>query len=448
MKIIVFFLVLAGFSFGAEALSLDRAIQKVKENNTEISIAKLDEAIKSLESDAALGASFGRLDLEQYAMRSNDALNVFGYKLTSREASFADFGFKQFDSTNPNVTSIIPDDLNYPQARNLFQTRITYSLPIYTGGKLEQYRKITQAMKHLSTLSREELALQKIYEVKKTFFNLSLVKTYLSDLAIIEKNVKRLEKTTQAMMEEGYAKKVDLLEVQARLADVERLISQAKANQGLLFHYLSFLVNEPVHEISGSYENVAEFTMDSDAMLSHSLQIKKAEQGVEVSKMNVDLQQSAFLPQVGAFAQYGSSDDKFLNDFSKHDGYTVGLQMKWNLFNGGVDKANYEKARVENLKATQELQLAQQGIRLRINQLITQMKSYEYEMQSLKKEVELAHLIYENYSGRYEQKLASMNDVMVKQSEELRVVMKLKEVQNARNDIIFELEKIAAKENQ
>lgn len=448
MKIVLSFLILMSFSFGAEVLNLEQAIQKVKDNNQEITIAKLDEEVKALEHQAAVGESFGKLDLQHNALRSNDALNVFGFKLQSREASFADFGFKQFDSTNPNVTSIIPDDLNYPQARNIFQTNVTYSLPIYTGGKLEQFRKITEALHHLSTLSREELTFQKIYEVKKTFFNIALIKTHLRDLAVIEHNVKRLEKTTNAMIEEGYAKKVDLLEVQARLADVERLISQAKANQGLLLHYLSFLLNERVDDISGSYDNVSEFTMDSDSMLSRSLQIKKAEQGLEVSKMNVALQESAFLPQLGAFAQYGSSDDKFMNDFSQHDAYTVGLQMKWNLFNGGVDKANWEKARVENLKATQELQLAQKGLILRINQLQTQMKSYEYEMRSLKREVELAHLIYENYSGRYEQKLASMNDVMMKQSEELRVVLKLKEVQNARNDIIFELEKIAAKENQ
>jgi len=94
------------------------------------------------------------------------------------------------------------------------------------------------------------------------------------------------------------------------------------------------------------------------------------------------------------------------------------------------------------------LQLAQKSMALHVKQLQTQMQSHEYEIASLKKEVEVAHLIYENYAGRYEQKLVSINDVMMKQSEELRIVLKLKEVQNARNDIIFELEKIAAKETK
>ena len=166
MKIMLFFLTLISMSFGAQTLTLEQAIQKVKENNQEISIAKLDEEIKALEHQAALGESFGRLDFEQYALRSNDALNVFGYKLQSREASFADFGFSASKFQNFDASEQ-PNDLNYPRARNLFQTRVTYSLPIYTGGKLEQFRKITEALKQLSTLSREELMLQKIYEDKK-----------------------------------------------------------------------------------------------------------------------------------------------------------------------------------------------------------------------------------------------------------------------------------------
>jgi outer membrane protein TolC len=116
--------------------------------------------------------------------------------------------------------------------------------------------------------------------------------------------------------------------------------------------------------------------------------------------------------------------------------------VKWNLFNGGIDKANIEKARVENLKVAQQVALAQKGIALKVDQLRTEIKSYEFEVKSLQKEVELSRAIYENYLGRYGEKLLSINDVIVKQSEEIAKVLKLKKVQNSRNDKLFELEKI------
>ena len=445
MKILLASLLTLTLSFAQDGLSLENAIIKVKANNQEITIAKFDEQIKTLEHQAAVGQNYGSVDLSQSAVRSNDALSIFGFKLQSREATFADFGFKQFNGSNYNTT---PADLNNPQDRNHFQTKIEYTLPLYTGGKLEQYGKITKALQEMSTLDRETQTLQKIYELKKSFFAITLLDSYLYNLHIIASNTSKLEATTEAMMKEGYVKKVDLLEVQSKRADIERLIAQADANKELLYYFISFLVNEPIFAIKGSYEDAA-FEWEHDEKIAlDNIDIKKAEKGVEISKMNIALQESTFLPQVGAFANYGSSDDKYMNDFSKNEAYTVGLQVKWNIFNGGSDKNNLEKARVENLKASQQLALAKSSIALQIKQIQTQIKSHEYEMKSLKKEVELAHLIYENYAGRYAEKIASINDVMIKQSEELSKVLRLKEVQNARNEKIFELQKLANKEIQ
>jgi outer membrane protein len=445
MRFIFLFVLTIELCFAEGGLSLEDAIQKVKEHNSEIVIAHFDERIKTLEHQAALGAHYGSLELSQTALRSNDALSIFGYKLQSREATFADFGFKQFSGSNYYAT---PNDLNNPSDRNHFQTKIEYTLPLYTGGKIEQYGKITQALHAMSSLDRQALTLQKIYELKKSFFAISLLDTYLYNLHLIASNTAKLEAKTAAMLNEGYVKKVDLLEVQSKQADVERLIHQAEANRELLYAFVSFLVDEPVSRIGGNYEEVELFQSSDERILDDNLEIKKAEQGVEISKMNIALQQSAFLPQVGAFANYGSSDDTYMNDFAKNDAYTVGLQVKWNLFNGGSDKNNLEKARVENLKASQQLVLAKKQIALHVKQIQTQIHNDEYEITSLKKEVELSHLIYENYAGRYEQKLVSINDVLTKQSEELTKVLRLKEVQNARNEKIFELQKLASKEVQ
>lgn len=448
MKISLLLLFVITHFYAQESISLAQAIQKVKTNNIEINIAKFDETIKALEHTVAVGQNYGSLDIKHIATRSNDAGNIFGYKLQSREATFGDFGFSQFNQANPNILHVTPSDLNYPKDRNLFQTQLEYTIPLYTGGKLEQYSNITKALGQLSSLEKEQLVLQKIYEVKKSFYNIALLDSFIYNLKRIGVNVAKLESMTQEMIKEGYAKKVDLLEVEAKASDIERLIQQSSANRALLYHFLSFLLNEPVVSISGVEEDALHVSKEVDAILEHNLDIQKAQKGLEISQMNIALQESAYLPTVGAFAQYGSSDDKPFNDFAKHEAYTVGMQVKWNLFNGGIDKNNVEKARVENLKASQQLLLAQKGMVLHVKQIQTQMQSQEFEIQSLKKEVELARAIYENYLGRYGEKLVSMNDVVIKQSEEIAKVLKLKEMQNSRNEKIFELEKLASGEMQ
>ena len=53
----------------------------LKQNNLELKISKFTEQMKAYEAKAAQGQNYGKLDLSLSGMRSNDAGNVFGFKL-------------------------------------------------------------------------------------------------------------------------------------------------------------------------------------------------------------------------------------------------------------------------------------------------------------------------------------------------------------------------------
>jgi outer membrane protein len=426
-----------------DGLTLEMALQKVRQNNLEIFAATLDEEIASLEHEIAKNSSFGSLDLTQNALRSNDALSVFGFKLQSREATFGDFGFSPSVPLNPSTQ---PIDLNYPQARNHFQTTLAYTVPLYSGGQMQAYETITRSLKVLKTLEKEQLQAQKIFEVKKSFYTLSLLSKHLEQLRLIDENVVKIEQLTTALHHEGYAKKIDILEVRVRKSDIERLIHQAQSNQKILLHFLSFLLNEKVTAIALVEEDVMMVNSSEKELLTRNHDIQKAYRGVEISQAQMAMAQGAFLPKVGAFAQYGSSDNQFLNDFSEKDSYTLGLQLTWNLFRAGSDKVGLEKARVAFLKAKTHLSLAEQATFLKWERMVTQIEQESYEIEHLKKEYELSHAIYENYVQRYAEKLVSIHDVLMKQSDAIGKLLKLREAQNSRNEKIFELETLITKE--
>jgi len=77
-----------------------------------------------------------------------------------------------------------------------------------------------------------------------------------------------------------------------------------------------------------------------------NLDIRKAKLGLHITENAVTLEKSRYLPEVGAFAEYGSADNGLWNDFTQKDAYTVGMQVKWNLFNGGSDAAKLEQAKI------------------------------------------------------------------------------------------------------
>jgi len=445
-------------------LSLLQAIDMLKKENLELKIAKFNAQMKKLEAEAVEGMNYGQASLTLNAMRSNDAGNVFGFKLQSREATFADFGFSDFMGAigqgamqaNGNfgaftqgllhngdqILNIAPDDLNYPDARNHFMTKLSYMLPLYTGGKLTEYGRISNMMYEMSQLDSKKLLNVKIYETKKAFYDISLVENYIYNLRKIIKNITTLENVVRTMQKEGYAQEIDLLEVQARKAEAESMYNQAKLNRELAYQFLSFLLNHDVESIKKVHDVAPMPSVSRTALEANNLDIQKAKLGLQISEHAVELEKSRFLPEVGAFAEYGSADNSLWNDFTDKDFYTVGVQLSWNIFNGGVDQKNMEKAKVNYLKTRDQVELARKGIALKAKKLRTEILSADADIRSYQKQLRFARKVYQNYKTRYKEGLVSISDVLIKQSKELEMLLKLLAAKNKRNTKVFELDSI------
>ena len=424
-------------------IRLNDAIMMLKTQNLEIKSASLDIKSAYADLDKTQGMNWGKLDFTQNFSRSDDAGNVFGFKLTSREATFGDFGFSEFDGTNPNILNVQPNDLNYPDSRNFFQTKLTYKLPIFTGFKLSSYEKIMKVMTKIKSLKKDQVIHEKIYQLRKSFYDMALLRESTKHLKKILSNIETLENTTKSMIDVGYAKKVDLLEVQAKKGNVERLISQMQSNQKLLLHLISFLLNQKVDDITTPTQHIKMPSITNDMILKNNLDIKQATQGLEVRKNMLKVSKSAYYPMAGAFGELSTADDSFLSDIDKHKSYTVGARITWNIFNGGSDSAEIQKSKIQYMKMQTQVQLAKKGIALKVEKIRTEIETVDYEIASLEKELALADAIYENYEGRYKEKLTSMSDVIIKQSEQIQKILELQIANNKRNERIFALEKIS-----
>lgn len=431
-------------------LSLPAALEILETNNLEIKTTALDVQSAQNDTSMAKGYNFGSLELSQSAMRSNDAGNAFGFKLSSRQASFNDFGFDEFlgqmSGLPGNAQQLLatqPKKLNYPDYQNYYQTKLTYMVPLFVGGKLSAYSDIAQKMEQIKKLDAEQMKTEKRYELRKSYYDMALLQSSIDHMKTIHKNIATLERTTQMMVQEGYAKKVDLLEVEAKKANVERSLTEMEANKKLLYHYLSFLLNTPVTEIELPANDYPASSISENDVLTNNTDLKKASQGLEIRDRMVDVAYAPFLPQVGAFAEASSADDTFLGNFNDHKAYTVGAKLSWNLFNGGVDKNALEKARIEKLKTATQVELAKKGITLQYDKIRTEIESLNAQVNSLEKELKLADQIYQNYESRYHEHLASMSDVIIKQSQQIEKILNLQMVKNQRNERIFALEKLS-----
>lgn len=449
---IISFLLLKSFLLNAsESITLDNAIDILKSQNLEIKAAEFDiqSAVEDAKSTSA--SHYGKLEFIQDFVRSDDAGNVFGFKLSSREADFGDFGFSDFLNPPAGTTDILkvqPHDLNYPGSRNYFQSKLKYELPLFTGFKISSYEDIMKSVTKIKKLEKSQIVNEKIYETRKSFYDMALLEESMKNLNVILKNINTLEEMTYEMIEVGYAKKVDLLEVKAKKGNVERLISQMESNKELLYHYISFLLNQKVTSIKTPPLEIKTPSISNSDIINNNLDIQKANTGLAIKESMIGVSKSSYYPMVGAFAEVATADDTFLGDASDHKSYTVGARLTWSIFNGGADSANVEKSRLDFLKTKTEVALANSGIELQTQKIRTEIQSYNNDIESLKKELVLADEIYKNYEARYREKLSSMSDVIIKQSEQIEKILQLQQTMNKRNERVFALEKLANGENR
>ena len=468
-KLILLVLMVPFLYAGLEDLSLDEALRLLKKNNSQIKIAKLQERIAKFDTKIAKSYNYGTLGVELNGLRSNDAGNVFGFKLQSREATFRDFGFSDFLGGvgqalqmangdfntfsqlmgNPQLQNMLldtaPKDLNYPKARNHFLTKLQYKVPLFTGFKLSMYEKISKSMEKMKHLETKKVYNEMVYQTKKTFYDITLVENYIENLEILKSNMDKLENIIENFKAEGYAKDTDVLEVQAKKEEVLSYLNQARLNRDLAYQYLSFLIGVDVESIRHVSEIAPLPRTPTKELVKKALDLKRAKLGREISAMNVKLQKSDFLPVVGAFGEYGSADNMIFNDFFDKDFYTFGAQLKWNIFEGGKTSAKVQKAKIEELKVSEQVSLAKRGLALKINQIKTAVRSKDYDIRAQSKQYELAKKIYEMYEERYKVGLEKISNVLIKHSEEIQVLLKQLKTKTERNEKVFELEKLLDK---
>jgi len=467
LRLLTFIMVVATMTLnaGVNRLTLNSALDMLESSNLEVQVAKYNETMKFYDIAKVKAKNFGKLDITVTALRSNDAGNAFGFKVQSREASFADFGFADFmgaigqgaqaaqgdfgkfsqglGMAGPSILAIKPKALNYPSAVNHFITKFSYQVPLYTGGMLNNYEKITTKLYQLSKIDTQKVLSLKKYELKKSFYDVSLVNNYIANLSDIKRNISKLKNVIKEMQKEGYAVETDYLEVDAKLAEVDAMLDEAKLNKELALHFISFILNTKVSSIVPPASAPVMPRVTKDIVEAKSLDIAKARLGRSITKNAIEVEKAKFKPTVGAFAEYGYADHKLIPDsISKKDFYTVGVQAKMNLFNGGADKAALEKAKTNYLKVSTQVILAKKGMWLKASKLKSEIKSLSSQVRSYQKQYRFSEKVYATYKAKYKEGVASITDVLIKQSKEIEMLLKLLQVKNKKNAKILELQNL------
>ncbi|MDP3126447.1 MAG: TolC family protein [Thiobacillus sp.] len=349
----------------AETLDFAQAVQRALTQNPDIVVAGTQIRQAQATVRQSEGARMPKLTASLNVTRTDDALNAFGIKLSQRNATFNDFGAAEFNPANPSVLSVAPQDLNHPGWVNNFNTRLEAQLPLYSGGMIEGYAE--QAKAHLRAARQGDVMArqQVIFDVLRAYEGVHAARAYRDVATQGRLAAENHVKTVNSLFKGGVAVKSDLLTAQVHLEDVKVQQAQAENAVQQALDQLHLLLGMPLAaplDVAGSVE----VPPLEGKLADHQDDALRSNPGLAVLRGQLDAAQAAVkvaragkYPQAGLMARFDTNDPN--PGFEAHS-YTVGGQLSWQLFDGGVNNAAIQRAQASRDELAARLNKAENGV--------------------------------------------------------------------------------------
>jgi outer membrane protein TolC len=434
-KILVGGVLLPAFMF-ANSISFSEALDKTLQNNKELKAKKL--AIKKAKQEVILadGYNYGQVTVSESIARTNNPMHVFGMKLGSREATFGDFGFSEFltplgtaiygasqGQAPSDMSSLLqtqPDDLNNPDARNNFETKVTYEVPLFTGFKLTNAKTMAKLQVRANEVKYLHDEKQLGLEVLKAYNGAVAAKYFIKATQNAKEATKSFVEFASQMYAEGLVTQIEVKQAQVYDLGVDAKIKEAQNQYKLALAYLRFLTDEP------NITDVKEFktmTFESDDL--NVLQTSAIEQrddyqwmqlNVKTLQTKVKFDSAAKYPMIGAKLEYGFNDDELNNINSDKDYYVAGVGLEYKLFDGYQTSVAVQKAKIEHQKVLHYLEYMKNGIKLQVEKNYLTLHAKEDVLEQKVKAKDLADEVLKQSKEMYKNSLINMTNLLQQQA--------------------------------
>lgn len=262
--------------------------------------------------------------------------------------------------------------------RNLYAGTATLTQPIFMGGKIIAYNKITKYAEQLAESQHATGMQDLILNTDQAYWQvISLVnKRKLAESFL--KLVKQLDQDVSQMVKEGVATKADELSVKVKVNEAEITLTQVENGLSLSKMVLCQLCGIPLNsDIRLADEDIqnlpipdnrTEFNVNT--ALSNREEIKSLELAEKIYRQKINVTRSEFLPSVGLTANYTFTNPSLVNGFeNKFRGFWgVGVVVKIPVFHWGEGIYKVKAARAEANIARYQLDDAKEKIELQVSQ--------------------------------------------------------------------------------
>lgn len=415
MKKTLFFLTLVCCSLIARSqsvLSLDSCRALALRNNKELAMTQVKIDQSDWNRKAARTNYYPKISLTAGYMRTGDefsllskdqksALNNLG---TNAAGSIAEVA-QQIVTKHPELLPFVQDFSAYlphlsqagngigqritdafrTDTRNMTAGMILLTQPIYMGGKIRAYDRITRHQQQLAEQENRKNVQQVQLDVENAYWQIVSLANKRR-LAIGYRDLlARLDSNVVKMIAEGVATRSDGLSISVKLNEAEMTLT--KVEDGLTLSRMllcqicglpldsQFLLADEAREDLPVVES--DITADVQTAYASRPELSQLETAQQIYDEKVKIERSAFLPQIALTGGYMLSNPNVFNSFeNKFRGtWGVGIMLKvpvWNWMEGKYKvraaRADYTLARLKADEAREKIELQVHQNAFRVNE--------------------------------------------------------------------------------
>lgn len=408
-------LILTSFTY-AKTINFNEALTLTLKNNKDLKKQKLNIDLAKLNIEKVNAVSYGKLSFEEQINRTNHAGYVFNSKLSSREASFNDFGAGQY--AGPSSLDIQADNLNNPEDRSNFNTKLNYDIPLFTGFKLSNQKKILKLQKKANEVKYNLNKRQLSYEVLKAYNGAVVAKEFIKATKKAKESILFILKASTAFHQEGLVTKIDVKQARVHKSNVTTKQLEAQNKFELALSYLKFLTsNNKIEDVEDlKYIKLKDFNIDNlyEKTLKNADELKIQNLNNNAKKKNIEIAKADYYPTIYSHLEYGFNDDRLTLDSDK-DYYNAVLGLKYTIFDNTRD-IEKQKNQIEYQKSLFDYEKLKDAIKLELEKSLLDLKSKEKILKEKEETLILANDIYKQSQLMYKNHLIPMTDLLAQEA--------------------------------
>lgn len=384
-----------------QPLSLETAIELAYRNNQELQIALLEVERSQAALREAQAALYPTLNANAALQANNSASPV-----DSRDAIPGLPGSGSSDTTTTSANAGL--ELNYDlgiSGRRSAQIRAAEES--LRNAELELER--VQAQLRLDTIND-------YYTVQDATAQIAINQAFLDEA---ERNLN----DTVLREEVGVGTRFDVLRSQVQVANARQSVISAQSQRRTAQRQLAARLNLPPSinvdtlpvEIAGSWP----LSLEESIVLAYQGRAELEQLLVQrqISEAQRQVALSAVRPELGLFANYNVVQG-FSSGFSEFDdGFTIGAQLQWRLFDGGAAAAAAEQSERDIEIAESNFASTRNDIRLQVEQAYFELEANRENIDTAELAVQQAEEAVELANLRFNAGVGTQLDVLTATSE-------------------------------